>query len=149
MPAITLALALACMGGGTAIKPDHKTFSSSESGSYDFGRGSYDGSFSGTVDGTRQQGFVDQVDVELNGADGRIRLPHVVVPIIHGGDGGWFDLHNLRVSDRAIDAEARINIINRPKVHIDRMTGVISINGKAGNYTGRCEAVQARAERRF
>ena len=157
MPALTAALMLACVGGGTAIKPDSATISGSNSGttsgSYDYGRGqysgSYGGSFDGTVTGTRAQDYSDQVDVEINGIEGRIRLPRVVLPLVHGGDDGWFKLKKLEITDRAIDASARVNFINHPKVHIDRVKGTISITGREGNYTGRCEAVEASAQRKF
>ena len=49
MLAFSAAIVLACGGGGTAIKPDNTTVSGEQSGSYDYGRGSYDGTFSGTA----------------------------------------------------------------------------------------------------
>jgi hypothetical protein len=48
-----------------------------------------------------------------------------------------------------IEGSAAVNIINKPKVHIDRMTGTISINGRNGDFTGRCEVVDQSAQRRF
>jgi hypothetical protein len=149
MLAFSAAIVLACGGGGTAIKQDTTTISGEQSGSYDYGRGSYDGTFDGTVTGTRQQGYVDQVDVEIDGDSGRIRLPRAVLPPIRGGKDGWFDLRNVKQSDRTIEASAGINFMNRPKVHIDRVTGTISINGMNGNYVGQCKRVDPAAERQF
>jgi hypothetical protein len=131
------------------VKSDDATFSGSNSGSYDFGRGQYSGSFSGAVSGQRAEGYADQVDVEINGNEGRIRLPRIVLPLIRGGKGGWFELQRLKVSDRTIEGNAAVNFINKPKVHIDRVTGTISINGREGTFVGRCEAVDAEAERAF
>lgn len=148
MPAIAAAITLACIGGGTAIKPDSADFSGRQSGSYDHGSGHYSGTFSGSVTGTRQQGYADQVDVEINGDQGRIRLPRVVLPPIRGGKNGWFELRGLRSSERTIEGSAAINFINKPKVHIDRVTGTISINGMNGSFVGRCEAIEA-APRKF
>lgn len=142
-------LVLACVGGGTAIKPDSATVRGQTSGSYDYGRGQYDGSFSGTIDGTRAQQYADQVDVELVGDGGRIRLPQVVLPIVRGGKDGWFELRDLKVSERTIEAKAGVNFMNKPRVHIDRVTGTISINGKAGTYTGRCQKVEQSAAPQF
>jgi len=142
-------LTLACVGGGTAIKPDSATVSGSTSGSYDYGRGEYSGSYDGTITGTRAQGYADQVDVELHRTGGRIRLPQVVLPVARGGENGWFELRDLAVSDRVITAKAGINFLNRPKVHIDRVTGTISISGKSGTYTGRCQKVDAEAVPQF
>ena len=149
MPAVALALSLVCMGGGTAIKPNVATVSGSQSGTYDYGRGGYSGSSSATIVGRRTQDYADQVDVELNGSNGRIRLPRVVLPTIHGGDGGWFELKHLRVTDRAIEGSAGVNFISHPKVHIDQLTGSISIAGRAGTYVGSCEAVDRDAQRKF
>lgn len=145
----TAAILLVCMGGGTAIKPDSATVSGSHSGSYDYGRGQYSGSSQGTVTGIRAQGYADQVDVELTGSEGKIRLPRVVLPILRGGENGWFELRDLEIDDRVIQAKAAINFINRPKVHIDRMTGTISISGKSGTFMGKCQKVEPAAERQF
>lgn len=105
--------------------------------------------FSGTVSGNRTQDYIEQLDVEIFGNEGRIRLPRITLPPIRGGKGGWFELGDLELSERAITARAKINFVNKPKVYIDRMTGTISINGMNGNYIGRCEAVEADTKRRF
>lgn len=143
------ALVLTCLGGGTAIQPDVATVSGNTSGSYDYGQGQFDSSTSGTITGTRQRGFADQVNIELNGTEGRIRLPRVTLPVFRGGKEGWFELRNVKVSDREITASAAVNLLNRPKVRIDRVTGIISINGMNGNYTGECAKVEPGAQQRF
>ena len=107
------------------------------------------GQTSTTIYGQRQQGFADQVDVRLFGGDDRIRLPRTLLPPVHGGDGGWFKLKNVQADARSIKASAAINFINNPKVYIDRMTGTISISGKAGDYTGQCQAVDVNAAAKF
>lgn len=149
MTAATAALVLACIGGGTALKPDSATISGSQSGSYDYGQGHYSGTFSGSIDGTRQQQYADQVDIEMNGNEGRIRFPKAMTPIIRGGKNGWFKLRDLDRSGRAITASIGINFINRPKLHIDRVTTVINITGMGGDYTGQCKKVETDAEPQF
>jgi hypothetical protein len=145
------ALNLVCGGGGTANKPNVVNYygSSNASGLVGTAPVSLSGSNSGTVIGQRQQDFADQVDVRLFSGDDRIRLPRTILPPIHGGKDGWFELTNVKVTDRAITASAGINFMNHPKVHIDRLTGTISINGKAGSYTGQCQAVDPNAQRKF
>ncbi|MBA4308074.1 MAG: hypothetical protein C0429_15190 [Sphingopyxis sp.] len=143
------ALLLICMGGGTAIKPDSVDFNGSQSGTYDYGQGQYSGSVDGTITGTRTQEYADQVDVEIDGSAGRIRLPRVVLPIVRGGKDGWFELRSIKITDRTIEGEAGVNFLNRPRVHIDRLTGTISITGKGGNFTGKCERVEANATPKF
>lgn len=139
-------LLLVCMGGGTAIKPDVATVDGTHSGSYDYGRGEYSGSSSAVIQGQRTQDYADQVDIEIEGEAGRIRLPRVVLPPIRGGENGWFELRDLSLGERVIEAKAAINFLNRPRVHIDRTTGVISITGKNGTFVGRCQRAEAEAQ---
>ena len=144
-------LNLTCGGGGTANKlaVANAYGSSNFSGSVGTTPFYGSGSSSATVYGQRQQGFADQVDIRLFSGDDRIRLPRTLLPPVHGGNDGWFKLKNVQVDARSIKASAAINFINSPKVYIDRMTGTISISGKAGDYTGQCEAVAADATARF
>ncbi|MDI1296032.1 MAG: hypothetical protein PSY12_09145 [bacterium] len=135
------------------MKPDVRSVqgNSEFSGSYDFGRGNFNGtdSYSGTVNGTQARGYEDQVDVEVSDQSGRIRLPRVTLPMVHGGDDGWFELKNVKVTHLAIDANAAVNIINKPKIHIDRRTGTIAITGKNGDFSGQCRAIDPNEQRRF
>jgi len=144
-------LNLTCSGGGTANKAAAATAWSNGSFSGYAGSTNFGGSTSGstTVYGTRQQGFGDQVDVRLFGGDDRIRLPRTMLPPLHGGSDGWFKLKNVKADARSIHASAAVNFINNPKVYIDRVTGTISISGKAGDYSGQCEAVDANAAAKF
>jgi hypothetical protein len=129
-------LYLTCVGGGTANKPDYATAWSPNGKSVDYL-------------GTRQQGFGDQVDIRLFAGDDRIRLPRTMLPPLRGGSEGWFKLKNVQADARSIRASAAVNIMNNPKVHIDRVTGTISISGKAGDFTGQCQVVDANAAPKF
>lgn len=144
-------LNLTCVGGGTANKAVVRTVYGNAYGSGIVGGTPYSGSASGTatVTGTRQQGFEDQVDVRLFSGDDRIRLPRTMLPTIHGGADGWFRLKHVQADQRSIRASAVINFLNNPKVYIDRVTGTISISGKAGDYAGQCQAVAVNAAPKF
>jgi hypothetical protein len=144
-------LNLTCFGGGVANKPAVATVNSYGSFSGNVGTTPVYGNASGssTIVGQRQQGFDDQVDVRLFGGDDRIRLPRTILPPVHGGADGWFKLKDVVADGRSIHAKAAINFINSPKVYIDRVTGSISISGKAGDYTGQCQAVPADAPAKF
>jgi hypothetical protein len=73
-----------------------------------------------------------------------------MLPPIHGGNGGWFELKSLKTTDIEITGSAAVNFINSPKVRLDRTTGRISIAGKAGQYSGVCEPYDpATAPRKF
>jgi hypothetical protein len=144
-------LNLTCGGGGTANKlaVANAYANSNFSGSVGTTPFSGSGSSSATVYGQRQQGFADQVDIRLFSGDDRIRLPRTLLPPVHGGDDGWFKLKNVKVDARSIKASAAINFINSPKVYIDRMTGTISISGKAGDYSGQCQVIDASEAAKF
>ena len=144
-------LNLTCVGGGTANKVTVRSIYGSNYGSGTVGTTpySYSGSGNATAYGTRQQGFDDQVDIRLFNGDDRIRMPRTMLPPLHGGNGGWFKLKNVVADERSISASASVNFMNNPKVHIDRVTGLISISGKAGDYSGQCEVIPADAPAKF
>lgn len=144
-------LNLTCLGGGTANKITVTNGYAHSNVNGMVGTIPYSGNGNSSVNvyGQRQQAFEDQVDIRLFGGDDRIRLPRTILPPIHGGSGGWFKLNDVVADARSIKASASINFMNHPKVHIDRVTGTISISGKAGDYTGRCMAVDANAAPQF
>ena len=149
-------LQLTCFGGGTANKVTARTaYSNGQASGTAIGTGggmatwSGSGSATTTVYGTRQQGFGDQVDVRLFNGDDRIRMPRTMLPPLHGGEGGWFKLKNVVADARSIHASAAVNFMNNPKVFIDRVTGTISISGRAGDYAGQCEVIDAEAPAKF
>ena len=133
-------VSLVCRGGGSANK------ARSANGWALDNRGN---SASGTVTTVRGEGFEDQTDVVIENGTGRIRLPRMMLPRLRGGKDGWFELDDLETSATAYSGTAKVNLINHPKVRIDRRTGVISIDGKAGHYVGQCEDVQADAPVKF
>lgn len=144
-------LHLTCVGGGTANKMAVATANTSASVFGSVGGTPYNGFGSATTNvyGQRQQDFADQVDIRLFAGDDRIRLPRTMLPPIRGGDGGWFKLKKVEADARSIRASAAVNLINNPKVHIDRVTGTISISGKAGDFTGGCQVIDAAAKPQF
>jgi hypothetical protein len=144
-------LNLTCGGAGTANK---RTAVNAYSNTQIYGTvGTTPVSGSGqtntTVYGTRQQGFEDQVDIRLFSGDDRIRLPRTLLPPLHGGSDGWFKLKNVVADARSIHASAAVNFMNNPKVYIDRVTGTISISGRAGDYSGECQVIDPNAATKF
>ncbi len=134
-------LQLTCRGGGTANKQD----STSAYAGDNAGNSAW-----ATVQGRRAEGFEDQVDLWIENGEGRVRLPRTMLPPVRGGEDGWFKLNDIEMGDAAITASAAVNFINKPKLRVDRHTGVISIDGKAGHYVGQCEKFDPAAQpRRF
>lgn len=144
-------LNLTCSGAGTANKTTAATAYSNSNvyGTVGTIPVSGTGNTTTTVYGHRQQGFEDQVDIRLFSGDDRIRMPRTMLPALHGGSDGWFKLKNVVADARSIHASAAVNFINNPKVYIDRVTGTISISGRAGDYSGQCEVMQADAPAKF
>ena len=77
-------------------------------------------------------------------------MPGAMLPALRGGDNGWFKLKSIVINDREITASVAVNPLNNPKMRLDRMTGSISLSGKAGDYTGGCQKFDPEAtERKF
>ena len=123
-------LNLVCLGAGSA----NKATSSQVYATDDWGN-----SATANVVGNRSQPFEDQVNLWIEGGAGKIRMPRVMLPPFHGGDGGWFDIKSVKISDTEITGKVGINFMNSPTLRIDRLTGNISISGKSGDYAGRCQ----------
>lgn len=134
-------LHLVCLGAGSANKQHTSSAYFSAS----------DGSSAwGNVVANRAVPFEDQVNIDILGGEGRVRMPRTMLPLLHGGDGGWFKLKNVKVTDNEITASAAVNPINNPKVRIDRLTGNLSMSGKAGDYNGECQPYDpSTAQRKF
>lgn len=129
-PAFASSISLICFGGGSANKMQSSTVDI-------WGTG---GSATAQAYSNERVGFDDQVNVEINEDNtGRIRVPRTMLPILRGGKDGWFEFRNIKRTDHEITGSAAINVINSPKVRLDRLTGTINISGKAGEYVGQCE----------
>jgi hypothetical protein len=106
------------------------------------------GSSSDTTYVPRTQSFSDQLDLIIENGDGKIRVPRVMLPLLRGGENGWFKIKNLQVDTDAITASVAINLINNPKLRVDRRTGVVNLSGKAGEFVGQCRKSNPQAEER-
>jgi hypothetical protein len=103
------------------------------------------------VSGTSHVGYADEVAVEINGAEGRIRVPDGVKPPLRSGDqDGWWKLTNLDIGENEIKAKFSLNFMNHPQVRIDRISGHIAIRGGAGDFDGECRPYDpATVQKRF
>ena len=144
-------LNLTCGGAGTAHRVTSNTAYTNGYASGMVGTTPVSGSGSATTTlyGSRDVGFADQVDIRLFSGDDRIRMPRSMLPMIHGGQDGWFKLKDVKADARTIRASAAVNFMNNPKVYIDRVTGTISISGKSGHYSGECQVVDPNAPAKF
>lgn len=120
---------LVCLGAGSANRAASATVNAWDS---------YGGYGSANIVGNRVVPFDDQVNLWVENGDGRIRMPRAMLPVVRGGENGWFKLKSVEITENEITASVAVNVINNPKLRIDRLTGAISISGKAGDYSGRC-----------
>ncbi|WP_260921764.1 hypothetical protein [Novosphingobium sp. 9] len=84
--------------------------------------------------------FDDEIEITLTNSTASVRLPRSIVPPIHGGKDGWFDVKDLKVTPDAIDGKVPINFTNAPRLHINRITGSVAIEGRDGSFNGLCHA---------
>ena len=129
-PATATDFHLVCEGGGAAVKR-HAV--------HGFARNSEGQTVTATAVEAYDRNYSDQVKVEIVNGAGRIRLPRGLLPPIHGGDGGWLDLHDLAETDNEVTANAAVNFVNHPEVRIDRLAGAISIDGRDRTFAGKCQ----------
>lgn len=122
-------LNLVCSGGGAANKADVATAN---------GWDSYGGSATATVVGRRSVGFDDQLQLWIEGDEGMARMPRAMLPPIHGGSDGWFKIKSIKVSENEITGSISVNPLNHPKLELDRLTGTVTLSGKAGEFNGHC-----------
>ena len=133
---------LVCGGGGV----DRRQAPSS---AYAVGGG---GSVS--VVGSREvsEGYADQVNVQLDGPTGKVRIPRSLLPPIRGGadEQGYWRLRDIRYTATEITGRVKFNFLYGASVRIDRTTGHIQISGREGNFSGTCEPYDpAQVQRRF
>jgi hypothetical protein len=102
-----------------------------------------------TVSGAGRVGYRDEVQVEIVGREGRIRVPDGIKPPLRsGGDDGWWKLKGLDVRENEIRGQISLNLLNKPSLRINRLNGHISIRGRTGNFDGYCELYDPNSARR-
>ena len=134
-------ISLVCLGAGSANRPQSSTVTAWDNNG---------NRAQANIIGNRSTPFEDQVNLWIDGAEGRIRMPRTMLPAVRGGENGWFRIKNVEITDTEITGSVAVNPINNPKLRIDRLTGNISLSGKAGDYAGSCQPYDPEtAERAF
>ena len=123
-------LTLSCAGTGSKSET-HSTFAQV------YGPG---GAASGTAFSTETAQSPERVTIQIEGSGGRIHLSPWLVPPVHGGSDGWFQLSKVDVQPDTIKGSFGINFINHPHFTIDRHTGEIDMSGFARlSFEGTCD----------
>lgn len=130
-PAAAETTNLVCLGAGSGNRA---------TSAFAFGGDSNGNTGWGQVVSQRAVPYDDQVNIELQDGTGKIRMPRALLPALRGGKDGWFEVDKIKKTDREITGVIQVSVFNSPKLRLDRMTGHISISGKTGDYSGKCDA---------
>lgn len=135
-------LHLVCLGQGSG----NRAFQSFGSVSDNHGNSAW-----GQSVGVRAVPFDDQVNIEIaEDGTGRVRMPRMMLPGLRGGKDGWFEIKKVLKTETEISGVVQVNILNSPKLRLDRMQGRVSIQGKSGDYSGKCQSYDpSKAVRQF
>lgn len=126
-------LELTCDGSGVATREDVATV---------YGAQNSGNSAWPTMHARETSRFEDRVTIRIVGGESRIRLPATMLPAAGNGDG-WFALGKLEMTGQSITGFAAVDPMSRPKVHIDRQTGAIRIQGRSASYSGTCDTTRS------
>jgi hypothetical protein len=89
--------------------------------------------------------FGEQMDIDIDGSVAKARVPRRFLPPAHGGEGGWFAVKDLVITDDAITGKVAINFAQHPNLRIDRRSGSVALDGKVGSFAGQCEKLDPNA----
>jgi hypothetical protein len=134
--------ALLCQGSGSVLESQV-----SNGMEYDNKTHSYNKSTSSST--TAHRAFSGAANVEISGNGVRMQLPHELVPGINNARDGWFTLDDVFVGEKEITGTLKLNMVNRPKVRIDRMTGQLTLASGLETFNGACNKVDATAGPKF
>lgn len=126
--------ALLCQGSGSVL--ESKVSNGME---YDEKAHSYTKMTSTST--TDHRSFSGSANVEISGSTVRMKLPHEIVPPLNKAQDGWFTLENTFIGDKEITGILHLNVFNKPKVRIDRITGQLSLSSGFQDFNGNCNKV--------
>lgn len=135
-------LSLVCNGNGTATDTE-TTFTNS----YDRKNKS---SEHGTAQTNVKHPYTGTSSVEISVGSARIKLPAPMIPPLESSNReGWFPVQDFSMTESEIKGTVRINILNKPKLVINRMTGTMTLSGPYSDFSGQCERLAQDAKPKF
>lgn len=135
---------LICTGSGSAAETE--TTYMNERTKTDTGK---EKSF-GTVQQNVTKSFNGTAYIDIIPPFARIRPPNAMVPTLSSGDEGWFEIKKLEITETEITGVIRFNILNKPKIRIDRLSGNVEISGPYSEFSGQAKAYDPeKAEKLF
>jgi len=98
---------------------------------------------------TSKEPFEGTAVIEISGDTGRIKVPEPLVPSLNTRSDGWFAIRELVVTSDFITGKVKLNFLNNKHLRIDRRSGLLTLDGSSGNFSGQCEAVDRYTPRKF
>lgn len=89
--------------------------------------------------GTQMDQFGEQLDIDIISGRVKVRVPRRMLPKLHGGVNGWFDVSELVIEADEIRGKVKLNFNEHPNLRVDRRTGSVALDGKVGSFAGQCE----------
>ncbi len=104
----------------------------------------------GIVNSERRINFDDSISVRLTSTGGEARIPRKLVGAYHEDRNGWYPLIEVQRNDDEITGKIRIHSMYKPRFRLDRITGLMTMNGTLGDFSGQCQAYDPdKVERKF
>jgi len=103
----------------------------------------------GTVNTSVRRPFSGSAEVNISDTGARIKLPGDMIPALSSDHDGWFPINDIIKDERRISGTVKINLLNKPELLIDRMTGQLTLKGGLEDFTGACQSFDAGAKPKF
>ena len=82
------------------------------------------------------------VILQIKNDAGWIQIPETILPPIKSKKpGNKYELKKINISDDLITAKFSLNVVNNPKMQIDRYTGTMSFKGLGISFNGNCKKI--------
>lgn len=133
---------LACTGSGTVS--DVQTTNGQD---YNYKTHEIDKSTSSST--TVRKPFSGTATVELSDSTVRLKLPPAVVPVLSDGKEAWYVLNDAFIGDKEITGSIRFNLLNKPRIKIDRLSGTLTLSSGFADFSGNCALVDQAAGPKF
>lgn len=100
---------------------------------------------------TERVGKANSISFTIEGAAGSARLPDSMLSGYREPSAdGSFGLIKVKAGENEITGQIRINANNKPKFRLDRLTGIVTMDGVLGDFSGKCEPYDpATVQRKF
>jgi len=95
---------------------------------------------SGSIYGSKKSSLSENLQIIINGNNGKIRLPPSLKPSLSGGQAGWYVLKSIEIFEDRITAKAKVNLISSTHIFINRLDGTVSLKTGAGTFSGKCSS---------